>query len=208
MIEYQLHDINNKLMLMMWHILKLKKDHEGVNFNPLVENIERIKDLVSVVYEGIAKPVFCNLEMIRVNKFRELINNELVKLSSSYPLTIKNEIEDLNFHKDLATMIELSLIRQIIENIFDNSYKAESNTLIIRLIELNENVILEFVDNGNEKLGDIFSTMTKSAIPNGIGSSLMSNNALLMSGKITRTRRLDSHGMIVRLYLTSFIVSE
>lgn len=207
MIEFQLHDINNKLMLIMWHILKLKKEHTGVNFHPLEENIERIKDLVSIVYEGIAKPIFYNLEMVKVSKFKELINYELVKLSSSYPLTIKNEIEDLNFHKDLATMIELGLIRQIMENIFDNSYKADSNTLIIRLIEVNENLVLEFVDNGNEKMGDIFSTMKKSAIPNGIGSNLMRNNALLMSGKITRTPRLDTHGMVVRLYLTSFTIS-
>lgn len=207
MIEFQLHDINNKLMLMMWHILKLQKEHTSVNFNPLVENVERVKDLVSLIYEGIAKPTFYNLEMVKISKFKELINNELAKLSSSYPLTIKNEIDDLNFHKDLATMIELGLVRQIMENIFDNSYKAESNTLIIRLIEVNDCVILEFIDNGSEKLGDIFNMMTKSAIPNGIGSNLMKNNALLMSGKITRTPRLDTHGMVVRLYLTSFTIS-
>ena len=200
MIEYQLHDLNNKLTLTMLHVLKLQNEHSSINFEPLILNLERVKDLISQTYQILKKTGFHDLEMIKVDDFQLLLENELRNLNTMYPIFIKYELRDIKFPKNYSATIERKLLKQILENIFDNSYKFDANVIIARLILVQDNIVLELIDDGKE---DTIKKANHSSIPNGIGTKLMQNYALEMDCKITWRKRLDSSGMIVSMSFTS-----
>ncbi len=200
MIEYQLHDMNNKLMLTMWHVIKLQNEHVNIDFDPLILNLERVKELISQTYQKINKTDFKNLEMVKVEDFQHHLEEEFGKLKAMYPMKIRNELRDIDFPKNISAVIEKKLLKQILENIFDNSYKFDANLMIARLILVQGNVVLEFIDDGNE---ENYKRINHSSIPNGIGTKLMHNHAEEMQCKMAWRKRLDRSGMIVSLTLTT-----
>ena len=91
-------------------------------------------------------------------------------------------------------------MKQIIENIFDNSLKAGSHKMIVRLLAVPNQIILELIDDGKEVEKEFSELEILSNLPNGIGSKLIKELMQNMAGKVTWAKRMDSHGMIVRLY--------
>jgi hypothetical protein len=199
-IEYQLHDLNNKLMLTILHVHKLKSEHSSIDFEPLILNLERVKDLISHTYQIINKTEFHNIEMIKVDDFQLHLENELRNLNTMYPLNIKYELRDIKFPNNFSALIEKKLLKQILENIFDNSYKFEANLMIARLILVQNNIVFELIDDGKELTT---KKPNLSSIPNGIGTKLMQNYAQEMDCKMTWRKRLDRSGMIVSMCFTS-----
>ena len=95
---------------------------------------------------------------------------------------------------------DLTRINQL-ENAIDNSIKANSTKIILRLLETTSHCIFEVVDNGSESSPrDSNSIESSSVIPHGIGKEIMMQNMERIGGKAEWARRLDNSGMILRLY--------
>ncbi len=187
----------------MWHVLRLQDEHATIDFQPLLLNLERVKELIVTTYHKIGQTEFHNLEMIKMDDFRNHLEQEFSQIQKMYSMKIKNELRDIDFPLHSSTLIEKKLLRQILENIFDNSYKFDSDLMIVRLISVEDNVVLEIIDNGKEEK---YKASSNANIPNGIGTKLMKDHAAQFIGKVTWRKRMDRRGMIVRLYLTHVIL--
>lgn len=199
MLTY-LHDIRNKLTLISGHTTILSRKYGEEDFHAIRTNLIRINELINDAYrfmqEGYQESQisFTPIEFIRQ---MDLLTETV---SFLYPVEVINEIRDYRPKNEFIIDFNINLIFQVIENAIDNSVKAKSTKLIIRLLESGNNCVFEIVDNGMEKKQAETAFEEISIIPHGIGKEIMNENMKKVQGKIEWTRRLDNSGMIVRLY--------
>jgi K+-sensing histidine kinase KdpD len=199
MLTY-LHDIRNKLTLISGHTAKLSKKYGEEDFHAIRTNLICINELINDAYrfmqEGYkeCKLTFSPIEFIRQ---MDLLTDTI---SFLYPIEVINETRSYKPRSEFNIDFNTNLVFQVIENAIDNSLKAKSTKLIIRLLESGNNCIFEIVDNGSlaKQAGSSFEE--GSIIPHGIGKEIMNENMKKVHGKIEWSRRLDNSGMIVRLY--------
>jgi signal transduction histidine kinase len=199
MLTY-LHDIRNKLTLISGHTAILSKKYGEEDFHAIRTNLIRINDIINDAYRFMqdgyeeSKLSFTPIEFIRQ---MDLLTETI---SFLYPIEVINETRDYRPRSEFSIDFNINLIFQVIENAIDNSLKAKSTKLIIRLFETGNNCVFEIVDNGMEKKQAGSSFEEGSIIPHGIGKEIMNDNMKKVDGKIEWNRRLDNSGMIVRLY--------
>jgi len=199
MLTY-LHDIRNKLTLISGQTTILSRKYGEEDFHALRTNLVRINELINDAYrfmqEGheICKLSFTPIEFIRQ---MDLLTETAGLL---FPIEVINETRDYKPKNDFQIDFNINLIFQVIENAIDNSLKAKSTKLIIRILETNKDCIFEIVDNGVDKKNSEQPFKEASVIPHGIGKQIMNENMKKVHGKIDWARRLDHSGMIVRLY--------
>jgi signal transduction histidine kinase len=199
MLTY-LHDIRNKLTLISGHTAILSKKYGEEDFHAIRTNLIRINDIINDAYRFMqdgyeeSKLSFTPIEFIRQ---MDLLTETI---SFLYPIEVINETRDYRPRSEFSIDFNINLIFQVIENAIDNSLKAKSTKLIIRLFETGNNCVFEIVDNGMEKKQTGSSFEEGSIIPHGIGKEIMNDNMKKVDGKIEWNRRLDNSGMIVRLY--------
>ena len=199
MLTY-LHDIRNKLTLISGHTTILSKKYGEEDFHAIRTNLIRINELVNDAYrfmqEGYVERrlSFTPIEFIRQ---MDLITETV---SFLYPVDVINETRDYRPRSEYQIDFDINLVFQVIENAIDNSLKAKSTKLIIRLLESGNNCIFEIVDNGSSMKQPESSFEEISIIPHGIGKEIMIDNMRKINGKIEWARRMDNSGMIVRLY--------
>lgn len=199
MLTY-LHDIRNKLTLISGHTSILSKKYGEEDFHAIRTNLIRINELINDAYrfmqEGYEE---CRLSFTPIEFIRQMdLLTETV--SFLYPIDVINETRDYRPKNEYKIDFNINLVFQVIENAIDNSMKAKSTKLMIRLFESDNNCIFEIVDNGSEKKHLETSFEEISIIPHGIGKEIMIENMKKVDGKIEWSRRLDNSGMIVRLY--------
>jgi signal transduction histidine kinase len=199
MLTY-LHDIRNKLTLISGHTAILSKKYGEDDFHAIRTNLIRINDIINDAYKFMqdgyeeSKLSFTPIEFIRQ---MDLLTETI---SFLYPIEVINETRDYRPRSEFSIDFNINLIFQVIENAIDNSLKAKSTKLIIRLLETSNSCVFEIVDNGMEKKQAGSSFEEGSIIPHGIGKEIMNDNMKKVGGKIEWNRRLDNSGMIVRLY--------
>lgn len=199
MLTY-LHDIRNKLTLISGHTSILAKKYGEEDFHAIRTNLVRINELINDAYRSMqadfkeCKLTFTPIEFIRQ---MDLLTDTV---SFLYPVDVINETRDYRPRTQFNIDFNINLVFQVIENAIDNSIKARSTKLIIRLLESGNNCIFEIVDNGSAKKQPESSLEEISIIPHGIGKEIMIENMSKVDGKIEWTRRVDNSGMIVRLY--------
>lgn len=199
MLTY-LHDIRNKLTLISGHTTILSRKYGEEDFHAIRTNLIRINELINDAYrfmqEGYEE---CKLSFTPIEFIRQMdLLTETI--SFLYPVEVVNETRDYRPKDDFKIDFNINLIFQVIENAIDNSVKAKSTKLIIRLLETGNNCVFEIVDNGMEKKQADSAFEEISIIPHGIGKEIMNENMRKVQGKIEWARRLDNSGMIVRLY--------
>lgn len=199
MLTY-LHDIRNKLTLISVHTGVLSKKYGEEDFHAIRTNLIRINDLINDAYlfmqQGYeeCRLIFSPIEFVRQ---MDLLTDTI---SFLYPIEVINETRDYKPKSEYNIDFNINLVFQVIENAIDNSLKAKSTKLIIRLFESGNNCIYEIVDNGSSAKQAESTFEEGSIIPHGIGKEIMNENMKKVHGKIEWTRRLDNSGMIVRLY--------
>lgn len=201
MLTY-LHDIRNKLTLISVHTALLSKKYGEEEFFPIRTNLVRISELINDAYR----------ELQRTNEYPPIMYTpqELVRqmdlLTETaqllFPVQIKNETRDYKPQDFFHIELNIQQVFQVIENALDNSVKAQSTKIIIRLLDNGTHCIYEIVDNGTGKQQqDEYTTVNDvSIIPHGIGKEIMIRNMKNLHGKVEWARRMDQTGMIVRLY--------
>lgn len=199
MLTY-LHDIRNKLTIISGHTTILSRKHGEEDFHAIRTNIVRINELVNDAYrfmqEGFEE---CKLSFTPIEFIRQMdLLTEAAGLL--FPLEVVNETRDYKPKEEFKIDFNINLVFQVIENAIDNSLKAKSTKLIIRILETHNNCVFEIIDNGFEKKSSDKSFKEASIIPHGIGKEIMNENMKKVNGKIEWMNRLDHSGMIVRLY--------
>ncbi|MEA9358258.1 ATP-binding protein [Bacteriovorax sp. PP10] len=199
MLTY-LHDIRNKLTLISGHTAILSKKYGEEDFHAIRTNLIRINEIINDAYkfmqEGYEE---CKLSFTSIEFIRQMdLLTETI--SFLYPIEVINETRDYKPKSDFSIDFNINLVFQVIENAIDNSLKAKSTKLIIRLLETGNHCVFEIVDNGMEKKQTENSFEEISIIPHGIGKAIMNDNMKKVNGKIEWGRRIDNSGMIVRLY--------
>lgn len=201
MLTY-LHDIRNKLTLISGHTALLSKKYGEEEFFLIRTNLVRISELINDAYR----------ELQRTNEYPPIMYTpqELVRqmdlLTETaqllFPVQIKNETRDYKPQDFFHIELNIQQLFQVIENALDNSVKAQSTKIIIRLLDNGTHCIYEIVDNGTGKQQqDEYTTVNDvSIIPHGIGKEIMIQNMKNLHGKVEWARRMDQTGMIVRLY--------
>lgn len=199
MLTY-LHDIRNKLTLISGHTNILSRKYGEADFHAIKTNIIRINELVNDAYRFMQEGYQdCRLSFTPTEFIRQMdLLTETVALL--YPINIVNETRDYRPREHFNIDFDINLIFQVLENAIDNSLKAKSTKLIIRILESGNNCVFEIVDNGIEKPKIDPLLLETSIIPHGIGKEIMIENMKKVHGKIDWTRRIDHSGMIVRLY--------
>lgn len=196
-----LHDLRNKLTIISGHTAILANKYGEEDFFPIRTNLTRINDIINDAYQElknreVERNVFYNIdEFIRQ---MDLLT-ETVELL--FPIQLINEVRSFKAQSPFQVELNIRLVFQTIENALDNSLKANSTKLIIRLFETSSHCVFEIVDNGVGKNTEIVTESDNfSNIPHGIGKEIMMQNMQMMKGKVEWTRRVDFAGMIVRLY--------
>lgn len=200
MLTY-LHDIRNKLTLISVHTAILTNKYGEEDFLPIRTNLVRISELINDAYrhlkEGMSEHKV-NLSPLEFVKQLDLFT-ETVELL--FPLEIKNEVLDYRPQNSFNIDFQINQVFQVIENAIDNSVKANSTKVIIRLVETVSHCVYEIIDNGTGKLDHEHSYVEDSSIiPHGIGKEIMMKNMEMVQGKVEWAQRFDQKGMIVRLY--------
>ncbi len=199
MLTY-LHDIRNKLTLISGHTSILSKKYGEEDFHSIRTNLIRINELINDAYRSMQDGFEeCRLSFTPIEFIRQMdLLTETI--SFLYPVEVINETRDYRPRSEFNIDFNINLVFQVIENAIDNSLKAKSTKLIIRLLESGNNCIFEIVDNGTEKKHIESPLEEVSIIPHGIGKEIMNDNMKKIQGKIEWARRMDNSGMIVRLY--------
>ena len=199
MLTY-LHDIRNKLTLISGHTSILSQKYGEADFLAIKTNIIRINELINDAYHFLQEGYRdCKLSFTP-NEFMRQMDLLTETIELLYPINVINETRDYRSKEHFMIDFDINLIFQVLENAIDNSLKANSTKLIIRILETGNNCVFEIVDNGVEKLKTDQLIQDSSIIPHGIGKAIMIENMKKVHGKIDWTRRLDHSGMIVRLY--------
>lgn len=205
MLTY-LHDIRNKLTLISGHTAILSKKYGEADFHAIKTNLIRINELINDAYrfmqEGYEE---CKLSFTPMEFVRQMdLLTDTIKFL--YPIEVINETRDYKPKGEFNIDFNINLVFQVLENAIDNSLKAKSTKLIIRILESGGNCIFEIVDNGTDKKQTDSEFQEVSIIPHGIGKEIMNENMKKVHGKIEWSRRLDNSGMIVRLYFPKKII--
>ena len=200
MLTY-LHDIRNKLTLISGQTVILSKKYGEEDFLPIRINLVRISEIINDAYRQLSDN---NSEKLLYLDPQELMRQlDLMTETAQllFPANFVNEVSAYIPKKDYKIEFSIGHIFQVIENAIDNSLKANSTKIIIRLFETSTHCIYELVDNGTGKSPvESSSIESSSIIPHGIGKEIMMQNMQRIGGKIEWTRRLGNDGMIVRLY--------
>ncbi len=199
MLTY-LHDIRNKLTIISGQTTLLSRKYGEEDFHALRANLVRINELINDAYRFMQQGFEeCKLSFTPT-EFRRQMDLLTETAGLLFPLEIVNETRDYKPKDDFTIDFNINLVFQVIENAIDNSLKAKSTKLIIRILETGNNCVFEIVDNGGDKKNSEQTFKETSIIPHGIGKEIMNENMKKVHGKIDWTRRLDHSGMIVRLY--------
>jgi signal transduction histidine kinase len=203
MLTY-LHDIRNKLTLISGHTALLSRKYGEDDFHPIRVNLVRINEIINDAYRFMQEQLRENKLSLTAAEFVKQMDLMTDTVGLLYPVEIKNEVRDYRPRAEFEVDFDIGLVFQVIENAIDNSIKARSTKLIIRVFESGNQCIYEIVDNGIEKKS-VEKTEHKghddiSIIPHGIGKEIMMENMRIVHGKIEWIRRIDHSGMIVRLY--------
>ena len=200
MLNY-LHDMRNKLTLISGQTAILSQKYGEEDFLPIKINLVRISEIINDAYRSLKDNKEEKKILYNSHEFigqMDLIT-ETVRLL--FPVEFKNETCDFIPKNLFNVEFNIGQIFQVIENAIDNSIKANSTKLIVRIFETSSHCIYEIVDNGTGKTETEPSFIEgASIIPHGIGKEIMMQNMQNIQGKIEWTRRLDYSGMIVRLY--------
>ncbi len=199
MLTY-LHDIRNKLTLIAGHTSILSKKYGEEDFLPIKTNLFRISELINDAYRHLKEEGEDLKSTYSPSEFIDQLYSMGESARGLFPVDIRNEIKDYRPREVYQIELNPKLIFQVIENAIDNSFKAKSTKIIIRLLDTGPSCILELVDNGVEKATTMSSPVEMSLIPHGIGKEIMMNNMKNIGGKVEWIRRLDNSGMVVRLY--------
>jgi len=200
MLNY-LHDIRNKLTLISGHTAILCKKYGEEDFVPIKTNLVRISELVNDAYRQLKESSESNYVVYTPKEFVRQMDLLTETMQLLYSLDFKNEVFNFSpMKKDFEIDFNISLVFQVLENALDNSLKAKSSKVIIRMLEVGNFVIYEIVDNGESKVQTVTNLDEISILPHGIGKEIIINNMSKINGKVEWTRRLDYSGMIVRLY--------
>lgn len=201
MINY-LHDIRNKLTLISGQATILSRKYGPEDFVPIQTNIMRINELVNNAYTYLSTndstpPV---LQTSSTNEFLMQLNVLVETLKLIFPLEIVNEVLDFKTNQDFKICHNNDLILQIMENALGNSIDANATKIYTRVLEVDSKCIIELVDNGQGRAKEQHPLQKASVIPHGIGTKIITKNMTDMNGKAEWIPRLDSSGMILRLY--------
>lgn len=200
MLTY-LHDIRNKLTLISGQTAILSKKYGEEDFLPIRTNLVRISDIINDAYHHLNDGKESGPILFTPKEFIRQLDLLVDAAQLLFPLEFTNDVRSYNPKKFFNIEFNVNQIFQVIENAIDNSLKANSTKLIVRLFDTNSHCIFELVDNGTEKNSpEENSYEVSSSIPHGIGKEIMINNMENHHGKIEWIRRLDDSGMIVRLY--------
>lgn len=200
MLTY-LHDIRNKLTLISGHTALLSKKYGEEDFHPIRTNLVRISELINDAYRHLQQTNEYPSLMYSPQEFIRQMDLLTETAQLLFPVQFKNETRDYNPQALFHIELNLQLVFQVLENTIDNSVKANSTKVIVRLLEVEKYCIYEIIDNGSGKReSEDTSVNDVSIIPHGIGKEIMVQNMKNIHGKVEWARRMDQSGMIVRLY--------
>lgn len=201
MLTY-LHDIRNKLTIISGHTTLLAKKYTEEDFHPIRTNLIRITELINDAYLELQQANDYPRTLYSPHDFIRQMDLLTETFQLLFPIQLKNETRDFRPESLFHIELNIQLVFQVIENALDNSVKANSSRIIVRLLETGNHCIYEIVDNGTGKQSseEFLHIDDVSIIPHGIGKEIMVQNMKALHGKVEWARRMDSPGMIVRLY--------
>lgn len=199
MLHY-LHDIRNKLTIIGGHTSLLSHKYNPEDFLPIKTNINRINDLVNDAYQSLNNNKSEVKEELTLNEFIKKIDLLAEAFIFAFPLQLINQVSDYCTSTEGSVHFNINLLIQVLENAIDNSLKADSSNLIMRILEEGKFLVLELLDNGSGISASQSAGTEASVIPHGLGKKIMQENMRQINGKIEWTPRMDGAGMMVRLY--------
>jgi K+-sensing histidine kinase KdpD len=200
-----LHDIRNKITIINAHTSRLSKKYSDEEIMHIKTTVMRINDLVNDAYEqfsgsdSLRELSLGSNDETNVLQFAAKIEMLIEKIALSFSFEINNQINTTLLNLNSIIQYNPKLLIQVLENAFDNSLKADSSKIIIRVIENEACCIVELVDDGSGISPTAKFNPVHTVIPHGLGKKIMEENMKKMNGKVEWLPRMDGSGMIVRL---------
>jgi len=204
MLNY-LHDIRNKITIVNNYTALLSRKYNDEEINVITANMIRINDLLNEAYKEfkllpeLEQNTIKNDE-ITLKDFENKLDLIIDSISLGFPLSINNLISSTQINGAAKIVFNMQTLMQVLENAFDNSLKANSSKLSVRLSIQETNCIVELIDNGSGISPLATAVKDSSTIPHGLGKKFMSESMKSLNGSVEWTPRMDGSGMIVRLY--------
>lgn len=199
MLHY-LHDIRNKLTIIGGHTNILSQKYNPEDFLPIKTNIHRINDLVNDAYQTLNNKKTQEKDELSLKEFVKKIDLLAEAFIYAFPIQLINQVSDYCTSNEGSVHFNINLLIQVLENAIDNSLKADSSKLIMRVLEEGKFLVLELLDNGSGISASQSVGAEASVIPHGLGKKIMQENMQQINGKIEWAPRMDGSGMMVRLY--------
>lgn len=200
-----LHDIRNKITMLNAHTSRLSKKYNDDEIMQIKTTILRMNELINDAYEQFSEsestrefPMGKN-DSLQLKEFAQKVESLIKNISQTFSIEIKNQINTTFYNDDSLVQYNPRLLLQVLENAFDNSLKANSSKIIVRVIENESYCIIELVDNGSGISPIVKLNPVHTVIPHGLGKKIMQENMRKMNGKVEWSPRMDGSGMIVRL---------
>ncbi len=211
MLSY-LHDIRNKLTVISGHTTRLAKKYNDEEFVSIKTNLIRINDLINEAYEEYTQHKDMMGLTIETGEFLSQVELLVDALTLSFPIEIKNQVAQARLETKASVSVNINLLVQVLENAIDNSIKANSTKIYVRMLEGDRACIVELVDDGSGvspiQVQAPDYNRDQTSIPHGLGKKIMVENMSKVGGKVEWLPRMDGSGMIVRLYFPLTLVDR
>lgn len=198
-INNYLHDIKNKLTIILGHSFRLSRKHADIDFAPVITNVTRINEIVNDLYLYTDNKVNHELENYEITAVMFHLIAMAETLSAQFSIKIGTFIlHDLKVNNEYIKL-NLKLLLQVIENATDNSIKANSSVIDIYLLFEKGNYVIDIVDNGvglnnHQNIKD-----NNSLLPHGMGTKIIWQNMKKMNANVEWAPRGGNQGTIAKL---------
>lgn len=216
MINY-LHDIKNKLGIILGHTMILEKKYgeNHADFVMIKNNVFHINQLINDAYREHQTKESHEITEVSVGTFLFQVVHQIDSIVVRNSIEILREKFDNNFDVDFNLQYNGHLIDQIFENAIDNSIKANATKIVFKLVHGANYLAIDIIDNGvglvcEKELTESSSvvSMDNSLIPRGLGKKIMIQNIRRLNGNIEWAQRKRVKGTVVRLYFPKIKKSD
>ncbi len=188
-LEFQLHDLNNKLSI-LYGLLALSIDGCPISEDRIDAVKSRINEIVKGLQRGFKFETSENLCLTELNQedlcdFITSVMSKLGRIYSDVSFVFAPSPEKWN--ENYLIRVEKDLLYQAMENAVENSFKANALTIEFKLLEKQNQIILELCDNG-KGLKDLEQVNNAKPATEACGLNIIKDNMKRMGAQTVYTQ--------------------
>jgi signal transduction histidine kinase len=176
-IKYFLHDLNNKLGIISYHLNGYKENGE-LNYDATNAALQRSISIIKQAYIAVKGEKTFQMEAIDFHEFNSILEAEAERLQVLFP-KMRFQFKYAHFDKNnLLMILNMELFQQALENVVENCHKADAKNVRMSLKVIYDNFVFDIKDNGKS-----YENLPSGTIPHGIGTEVIKENLKLMDGE-------------------------